>query len=520
MAGAVIEVKYFNSFVLKKTVFGNGAGSTEDIVWNGSYGIPSNVAGGFPVLTGSPDPTLDANNWILEESRIRGGFNNVSTDYGAKAYLVEEDPSSSVRFNTLIYSGIFNSRTGVNNSNVFSVADDITKSADPANASIQKLYAEDTNLIIFQENKVSKALIDKDYIYTAEGNPNVTASNLTIGVITPYPGKFGISRNPESFAVFGFNKYFVDKNNNSVLRLGGSIDVISNFGMIDYFRDELNALDVGSVLGKVRGGYDIYNKQYIVSIQKGAYGSASTRGNDPSDYSTLSWDDQISGWTSLYDYRPTQIFSLGNTLYTTGKPNLASGSSTQDHDSLYQHYATDVNRGNFYGFDYPSTVTFVFNPNPSTSKNFKTISYEGMSGWEMTTLVSDGTGDGLNPTSLTYVSTRDSALTALSYLGGEYVINPATGQAVSRANYNAVFGTTTPGLPRFHAGFDRKENRYVTNLINNSTAGQGEVIFGEAISGIKGYFVTATLSTDSVTNLGSEKQLFAVGSDYVNTNGY
>ena len=58
----------------------------------------------------------------------------------------------------MIYSGIFNSRTSVNNTNQFSIADNITKSVDIANGSIQKLYAEDTNLIIFQENKVMELL--------------------------------------------------------------------------------------------------------------------------------------------------------------------------------------------------------------------------------------------------------------------------------------------------------------------------------------------------------------------------
>jgi len=62
--------------------------------------------------------------------------------------------------------------------------------------------------------------------------------------------------------------------------------------------------------------------------------------------------------------------------------------------------------------------------------------------------------------------------------------------------------------------------RYVANLLNNSTAGQGEVLFGEQMSGVKGYYITCTFSTDTTTDLGGEKQLFAVGSDYTNTNGY
>lgn len=503
-SGAVIEVKYFNSFVLKKTV--STAGANDEIAWNGSFGIPASVNGGYPTVVGSTDSNDD---YILEEARIRGGYNNVSTDYGAKAYLVEEDTSGSIRFNTLIYSGIFNSRTGINNSNVFSVADDITKSADPANGSIQKLYAEDTNLVIFQERKVSKALIDKDAIYTAEGNAAVTSSNLTIGVIQPYAGKFGISKNPESFAVYGFNKYFADKNNNVILRLSGGIEEISRFGMIDFFRDELNALDTSSQTGKIRGGYDIYNKQYVISLQ---------RAND-GGFNTLSWDDQISGWTSFFDFKPTQMFSLGSNFYSTGKQRV-NETQYRDYDDVWQHYSTNVNRAEFYDFTYPSSVQIVFNPNPSSVKNFKTISYEGMSGWQLSTLNSDDTGKNLQPGASIWSSTSDATTAALSYVGGEYVINPADGQAVERANYNSVFGTSNPGLPRLHAGFDRKENRYVANLINNSSPAQGEIVFGNLLSGVKGYFVTATFSTDTVTDYGGEKQLFAVGSDYVNTNGY
>jgi hypothetical protein len=54
---------------------------------------------------------------------------------------------------------------------------------DPANGSIQKLFAENTNMTIFQESKVSSALINKDAIYTAEGSPMQTTSNVVIGQV-------------------------------------------------------------------------------------------------------------------------------------------------------------------------------------------------------------------------------------------------------------------------------------------------------------------------------------------------
>ncbi len=224
-----IEVKYFNSFILRKTV-----DSGDLPVWNGSRGNNT-----YP-----KDGVYSVKNWFVEEARIRGGYNNTITDLGAKAYLVEEEPNATFRTNSMIYSGIFNSRTGINDTNVFSVGEDITRSVDPANGSIQRLYAEDTNLIIFQENKVSRAPIDKDIIYTAEGNPNVTSSNLVIGSVQAYAGNFGISKNPESFAVYGYRKYFTDRDRNTILRLSNDgLTEISNYGMIDFFRDELSQLD-------------------------------------------------------------------------------------------------------------------------------------------------------------------------------------------------------------------------------------------------------------------------------------
>ena len=81
----------------------------------------------------------------------------------------EEYAAKERRKNAIIYSGIYNSKTGVNKLNQFSIGNNITKAVDFADGSIQKLYAEDTNLLILQEDKVSRALIDKDAIFTAEG---------------------------------------------------------------------------------------------------------------------------------------------------------------------------------------------------------------------------------------------------------------------------------------------------------------------------------------------------------------
>jgi hypothetical protein len=570
--GAVIEVKYFNSFILKKTT------AEEQPVWNGSLGIPNNL-GGYKVVSDVVEPE----NWAIEEARIRGGYNNTSVDYGAKAYLVEEDESASFRINSLIYSGIFNSRTGINNSNVFSVSEDITKSADPANGSIQKLYAEDTNLIVFQESKVSKALIDKDAIYSAEGGGSITNSNLVIGTIQPYAGEYGISKNPESFAVYGYQKYFADKNNNVILRLSSNgITEISSYGMIDFFRDTLTSIDNNNAQGYVTGGYDVHNSQYVVSMQQNPVLQP-----DSTNSSTLSFDESVKGWVSFFTYKPEQIFSLRNVFY-----------SAKD-GGLFKHYVSrtpagnNIPRGSFYGVSNQSSISFVLNQNPSNSKSFQTISYEGTSGWQIGSFKSDRTGEMLTPklwTDQFNAVTFDEATGIKSYFEGEFVvtdlnvlislpqlttttvqINPSqtngqillipvggvvTGSGVpvgttvvsfdsatniltvnqaiivqqydylnislvvDRPNYLTAYGTTSPPLDRHQAGFNLKENKYVANLVNDSVPSEREVNFGNEISGIKGFYANVTISTDLTTDPGSEKQLFSVGSTYVFNNGY
>ena len=511
---ALIEVKYYNSFTLRKSVDVNNG-----INWFGSRGIPTGQ-GGWPQGTVA-DPQQDFN-WAIEESRIRGGYNNTSTSFGAKAYLVEDEPNGSVRGNAMIYSGIYNSRTGINQTNQFSVGKEITKAIDPADGSIQKLHAEDSNLIILAEKKASRALIDKDAIYTAEGG-GVSVSNLrtVIGQVVPYAGNFGIGTNPESFATYGYRKYFVDKNRGAVLRLSmDGITEISNYGMIDWFRDNLSSVDSSSFgPGKIVGGWDIYTKQYTLSLQPSTPPNATP---DNSSYNTLQFDESVRGWPSFFTFKPRFTFSLANKMYSIGNQ---SGSDNK----LYVHNSTNVDRAEFYGESNKSKVTFVVNPNVDTSKVFKTINYEGSSGWEVTQYVSDITGvdsyeldTSGNPIWINPPQLRDTSNQIYSYYEGEYIINPITSsstynQPIYRSNYISVFGSNNPPYNRDYAGFIRKENKYYANLVNDSD-GQtmpGEVIFGDDMTGIKGYYCNVTLQNDNNTNPGGAKELFAVNSTFV-----
>lgn len=404
------EIDYFNCFILK--------GSTQ----HGGY-----------------------DDYHVEESRIKGGYNEPFVDYGVRAHITDETYAREIRPNAMIYSGIFNNRTGVNNTNDFSIGENITKAVDIQNGSIQKLYAEDTNLNIFQEEKVSRALIDKDAIYTAEGNAITASGNVVIGQIVPYGTNYGIGKNPESFAVFAGRKYFVDKPKGAVLRLSrDGITEISNYGMSSYFRDLITSAD------NVVGMWDMYNKDYILSIQ----------GVNITD-ETIAFDETVSGWTSRFSFIPQLGGSLDAKFYTFA-PSC----------DLYKHYS-DAGYNNFYGTSYESEVTLIFNQNPSVNKSFATINYEGTPNWTIENIETDS--DTANNISAYSINNQDLII----------------------------------------SGFQKMDNKYFSNIFNNTTANSTEVVFQDDISGIKGFYTKLTAKTSD----NNYNELFAVSTNY-NINTY
>jgi hypothetical protein len=188
-----LEVSYFNTFWIKRL-------KDRGITSNTPYPLNQGLAWVYRSSTGITNAAvpyydeIEEEDWFIEEARIRGGYNNTSVDFGNKAYIVEEEEEQERLENTLIYSGVYNSRTGTNNNNQFPVGEDITRAVDPASGSIQKLYAENTNLLILQEKKVNRAPIDKDVIFTQEGQPLTTntMASMVIGTPTAFEGNIWI----------------------------------------------------------------------------------------------------------------------------------------------------------------------------------------------------------------------------------------------------------------------------------------------------------------------------------------
>jgi hypothetical protein len=182
--------------------------------------------------------------------------------------VAQEQYRKSDRYASMTYSGIYNAETNINKLNEFNLSlanfKDLEKSFGPIN----RLYARRTDVLVLQEDKVSYILAGKNLLSDSAGGGQIASIPEVLGTQIARIEDYGISNNPESFAVFGGEVYFTDIKRNSVLNLrGGSaqsdaLSVISDMGMKYWFRDEFkNSQNYFKI-----GGYDPYMDEYVLHL--------------------------------------------------------------------------------------------------------------------------------------------------------------------------------------------------------------------------------------------------------------
>ena len=286
-----------------------------------------------------------------ESDRIRDDYNAPQIDNGVKVSTTFSGYSEETKGSGMIYSGLYNSTSEVNDLNEFNLSQKITKNLNPAYGSIQALKTRDTDVVVLTEDKVLKVLANKDALYNADGNPQLTATDRVLGTAVPFVGDYGISKNPESLAWDQFRLYFTDKQRGAVLRLSrDGLTPISNVGMRTWFRENLPKAQ--SLLGT----FDTVNGEYNLTLH----------GYDEVNDKTVSFNEGAKGWVSFKSFIPN-----------TGKS--ASGKYITAHNyELFDHYReSETTYNKFYGTQYESSIKLIFNDLPGSIKSFKAINYEG-----------------------------------------------------------------------------------------------------------------------------------------------
>ena len=285
----------------------------------------------------------------VESNRIRDNFNLPFIANGVKASTtLDQEYKKERRKYGLIYSGLYNSTSGINNLNQFAAAEKITKDINPTYGSIQKLHARDSDLVALCEDKILKILSSKDALYNADGKPQLVATDNVLGQTIPFVGEYGISKNPESFASESYRAYFADKTRGAIIRLSkDGITPISDHGMKNWFRNNLK------LTNKLIGSYDDKKDEYNITLKDNNI--------------TVTFKEDVRGWVSFKSFVPENAVSCYNEYYTFKQGNL------------WMHHNTFVDRNTFYGAGepHPSSFKVILNDAPSVVKTFHTLNYEG-----------------------------------------------------------------------------------------------------------------------------------------------
>ena len=237
----------------------------------GTYGIDSsgNHLGDVDQVFGTTDAVVNLNyfncfGWYngYESIKIADAFNEKKMLNDSKPLVPIDNYKQIKRVASLTYSNVYESTTSYNGLNEFNLSTANYKDLDANYGTIARILSSDGDLTVFQSNRVSRILYNKNVILAADGSGTIAQSNTVLGQDVPYQGEYGITNGQASLVRWGGGIFFADEKRGSVLRLGANgIIPISAYGMDEWFNDNLtyNTRTVAT--------YDPQNDQYVISLK-------------------------------------------------------------------------------------------------------------------------------------------------------------------------------------------------------------------------------------------------------------
>ncbi|MES3018231.1 MAG: hypothetical protein V4721_10650, partial [Bacteroidota bacterium] len=305
---------------------------------------------------------------------------NASNMFPSKAWSVGRpnriDPNYKrvARSTTVYFSELFVPETNING--LSTVYDTSFQSYDLKHGSIQLLKFKDIGLVMFQELKTSMIPAGRIIYEDLTLDDTVGASRVVMSPQTsPYAGRWGISKNPESHASVGNVDYFTDLNNGVALRLStdGLTPISDTEDMHNYFSDKCKAILETGESPHIYGVYDAKFGEYIVAFEE------VTRPEPlaPIPAETLAFNEKKNQWSTYYPFAPE------------GMCTANTGIITFKNGALYTHNDNPLH-GNFYGVQHKAEFWVYLNANPSNVKVFTAISQETLSPWEVYEITTPG----------------------------------------------------------------------------------------------------------------------------------
>lgn len=332
--------------------------------------------------------------WIVDKS-LSDRFPS-QIDGNGRPFVI--DPSAKqTYYPTLVrYSLPYTQGTTINDTNVFFPAN--YDEYDRAKGDIRRLKVRGSQMRVFQSRAVGVAGVFENMIFNADGSDNLIQTNKILNQIHYYQGNYGMGWMNTSLASSANADYFVDPVRGYQLRVSqDGITPISEIYKAQFYVTDLATKYVKPVAGelggqaKILGVYDFFEEEYVAVFQPTA-----SRANV-----TLAFNEKRNCYSSFYDYSPEAINNIEGRVISFRSGNL------------YVHDDT-INYNRFYGTQYPSSVTFVFNEQGVIKKDYNAITQDSNVVWTSPTV-----GD------INTALDQDSNLVSSDYVRYEGLFNAA-----------------------------------------------------------------------------------------------
>lgn len=217
------------------------------------------------------------------------------------------------------------------------------------------LVVKNRQLVVLQKYKIGAVTLFSSIGKDQNGLTVVFNTDKLLNPIQYYIGDFGIGTCPESIASFNYAVYGCDNIKGIIWRLSndGLIALSIKYKMNSWANDNLNQSVSNQ---KVYGAFDQRLNNYIIALSG-------------SNAQTLIWDEEENRFETFVSLFPEMMVTLGTTLCAFKDGILW----THDDD---EHY------NNFFGVQYDSYITMVFNKSELDKKTFTVVEEIASQPWD------------------------------------------------------------------------------------------------------------------------------------------
>lgn len=216
---------------------------------------------------------------------------------------------------------------------------------------IRKLYIYGPYMKVGQRYRIGNVPVELSILKNADGTDNVSISDKLLNPIYYYTEEFGVGDCPEAWASKNNSIYFIDNNRGVVCRLSqdGVIPISILYKVNSWATDKFPSRGFEK---KIYGIYNARVNRYEFTLE--------ATEDDPAYTMVFAEDGNV--FEDERSYQPEMMGCLGTLLVMWENGQLWTNDDF-------------VNYNRFFGIQYPSYITIVFNDKSPIKKKFLSVGY-------------------------------------------------------------------------------------------------------------------------------------------------